>query len=316
MTAQKALLDLQQKENSDLERKVLERTEKLYLANEGLQQMSEEVSSQRDALETRNKIIERKNTDIVSSINAAQRIQKAFLPDSKTMRDLLGKYSILYLPKNVVSGDFYHIAKHDSKTFITVADCTGHGVPGAIMSVIGYNALEKAINSKSSASPAAILEEVHSSVMQSFNQSSGENMEGMDMAIVCFDKANKELCVAGAKNPVFVKINDNNIQTIKTDNLPIGGVRRKLNTEYSNKPIQVNEGDKVKLFLFSDGIQDQFGGENNKKLGRKRFAQKLEEYDSVEDIATKMEQFIIEWRETGGKGQIDDICLLAFEIDF
>ncbi|MFT5915834.1 MAG: serine phosphatase RsbU (regulator of sigma subunit) [Flammeovirgaceae bacterium] len=321
--AQRSLLDLQQKENIELEKKVLERTKKLHSANdeivtqnEELKQMSEEVSSQRDVLEARNKIIERKNTDIISSINAAQRIQKALLPNSKTMSEVLGKYSVLYMPKNVVSGDFYYVARNSSKTYVAVADCTGHGVPGAIMSVIGHNALEKAIESKYLNSPAEILEEVHRSVVQSLNQSGGENMEGMDMAIVCFDKANRQLSMAGAKNPVFVKINENEVQTIKTDNFPIGGVRRKPNTEYSNKPIQVNEGDKVKLFLCSDGLQDQFGGEENKKLGRKKLVKKLEEYGSVEGISTKMERFIIEWRETADEEQIDDICLLAFEINF
>jgi serine phosphatase RsbU (regulator of sigma subunit) len=232
------------------------------------------------------------------------------------MSEVLGKYSVLYMPKNVVSGDFYYVARNSSKTYVAVADCTGHGVPGAIMSVIGHNALEKAIESKYLNSPAEILEEVHRSVVQSLNQSGGENMEGMDMAIVCFDKANRQLSMAGAKNPVFVKINENEVQTIKTDNFPIGGVRRKPNTEYSNKPIQVNEGDKVKLFLCSDGLQDQFGGEENKKLGRKKLVKKLEEYGSVEGISTKMERFIIEWRETADEEQIDDICLLAFEINF
>ncbi len=121
--------------------------------------------------------------------------------------------------------------------------------------------------------------------------------------------------IAGAKNPALIKINDNDIQIIKTDNLPISGLRRKSQSSYSDQIISLNKGDKVKIYLCLDGIQDQFGGEHNRKLGRKKLIEKLEEFDSVEKVSDNLKKYINQWRKAGNEKQIDDICLLAFEIN-
>jgi serine phosphatase RsbU (regulator of sigma subunit) len=317
--AQKNLLNMQKTQNEKLEQMVDERTKKLNDAyseittqNEELKQLTEEIGAQRDSLSERNEIIEKKQHDIDSSINYAKRIQQAILPDEQTLKRLFATYSILYRPKQVVSGDFYYATQTRDLKFIAVVDCTGHGVPGAIMSMIGHSALERAIHGRKLNDPGMILDEIHSIVTSSLQQNRSENRDGMDLSLCVINENTGELSFAGAKNPIYYRQDGNSYQVIKADKMSIGGARRVSDYHFKTTTLKVEPKGSIQIILCTDGFQDQFGGKLNKKIGRRTM---LENFDNCEDLSklgNELEDFLQKWKEEGREKQIDDICLFAF----
>jgi serine phosphatase RsbU (regulator of sigma subunit) len=210
------------------------------------------------------------NKKITESINYSHRIQSSLLPTEKTLLSHFTDGFIFYVPKDVVSGDFPFIYKKGNITYIAAVDCTGHGVPGALMSLIGHFILEQIMAECSlEATSGELLDELHAKVQRTLKQDTGESTasDGMDIALLKVDTKNQTVDFAGAHRPLYY-IQNNEIFEIKADKYPIGGMHYKNRKQFQNHTIKVNKGD---LLVFNtDGLPDQFGGE----LGKERFMSK------------------------------------------
>jgi len=265
-------------------------------------------------------IIETKNTQITDSIDYAKRIQEAVLPDSAMIKDYFPDSFILYKPKAIVSGDFYWLYPKGDKILFAAADCTGHGVPGAFMSIIGNNILNQVVSNNGVLEPGAVLnlvnEEVISRLQQKRDDQGDENeasnwivKDGMDIALCSLDTKTLKLEYAGAHNPLYIIRNGNLIET-KADKLFIGGVSG--GDEFTNHSSQLEKGDCI--YIFSDGYADQRGGPDDKKFYYPPFQQLLidnssKNLDEQKDILDKT---ISDWMENNE--QIDDILIFGVRV--
>ena len=221
----------------------------------------------------RTKELAEKNKDIMDSIQYAQKIQEAILPNKNIIYEHLNAF-ILYLPKDIVSGDFYWFYKKAEKIIIATVDCTGHGVPGAFMSMIGNNLLNQIVIENGITKPAKILTELNNGVQTALNQRhvDAEASDGMDVALCTIDKEKNELEFAGALRPLYI-IKKGNIEKIEGVKSPIGGLQLGAENVYTSTVRQLAKGDT--FYMFSDGYADQFGGKKGKKFMAKRLQQLL-----------------------------------------
>ena len=272
---------------------------------------SQKKKTNRD-LEGKNKIIEEKNKGILDSINYAKRIQEATLPSLEQVRMVFPESFILYKPKDVVSGDFYWFAECDEKKIIAAVDCTGHGVPGAFMSMIGNAFLNEIVNAKKITAPAEILSELRHMVIHSLKQSgvSGEAKDGMDISLISISEKNNSAEWAGANIPLW-RIRDGACEEFNADKRPIGFHLGK-SLPFTSRKIELRQNDS--LYLFSDGYADQFGGSKGKKFKRSQMKELLSsiqkkpmnEQNKILDIA------IENWK--GNIEQVDDILVIGIGI--
>lgn len=254
--------------------------------------------------------IEEKNKSISDSINYAKRIQEASHPAIAYLDEILNEYFILYKPKDIVSGDFYWIKKIDNKLVIIIADCTGHGVPGAFMSMFGTAFLNEIVNRDNVTKPSIILDKLREKVIVSLKQEDNDDVkDGMDISIVTIDSENKKLEFAGAKNHIYL-LRDKELNKIKADNMPVS-IYPKMDP-FNNNEIDLQKGDV--FYLFSDGYGDQFGGENGKKLGRKAFTQLMIEHHgkAMNKQKEEFEKYFDTWKGEGE--QIDDVLVFGIRI--
>jgi serine phosphatase RsbU (regulator of sigma subunit) len=254
-------------------------------------------------------MLEHQNKEVTDSINYAQRIQKAILPSHRLIESYLPKSLVVYLPKDIVSGDFYWVEKKGNKVFFAVADCTGHGVPGAMMSVIGQNALNRVINEFGITRPSEILDKLSQLVEESFSKSGSDVRDGMDICLCALDITLKKLEYAGANNAVYI-ISKDALKELKANKQPIGRFESRI--PFNNHELDLNEGDMV--YLFSDGIADQFGGPEGKKYKYKRVKELLlQNYNKSHSEQKNI--IITEFVRWKGKNeQIDDVCLMGVKI--
>jgi len=278
---------------SNLEQKVRERTE--------------EVTRQK-------KEIEELLTEVTDSIKYAQRIQNAILPPRKYINKVLPNSFILFKPKDIVSGDFYWVEDKEGKTAVAAVDCTGHGVPGALMTVVGYNKLHEAMSEAKEYTAAAILDGLNRGVINTFSQGNEESdvKDGMDAAMCVVDYKTKTIQFAGAYNPLYIiRSGSQEIEQIKGDKFPIGPFIGGIQN-FQNHTIQLEAGDTV--YVFSDGYADQFGGEKGKKFRYKNFRELLlgmqdkDMYEQKELLDTTIES----WR--GELEQVDDILVIGIRV--
>ncbi|MES2592975.1 MAG: tetratricopeptide repeat protein [Bacteroidota bacterium] len=254
--------------------------------------------------------IEEKNKSIIDSINYAKRIQQAILPSDTEVNELLPESFVLYLPKDVVSGDFYWIANKGGKKIFAAIDCTGHGVPGAFMSMIGHTLLNGIVNHKGITTPNEILAHLRKGVINSLKQTgiAGESQDGMDIALCTLDGQTLEY--AGANNPLWF-IREGKIEEIKADKQPIG-IYYGEPKPFVNHSIELNKGDCI--YIFTDGYADQAGGPKEKKFRYKQMQELiLENY--TKSMSEQKEIFlntINNWK--GNLEQVDDILLLGIKI--
>jgi serine phosphatase RsbU (regulator of sigma subunit) len=256
--------------------------------------------------------IEAQKKEITSSIEYARRIQQAMLPAESIFRETFGDYFILFRPRDIVSGDFYWIAEENDRISFTVADCTGHGVPGAFMSMLGISALNDIINSNSSLSASSILDLLRDSVKRSLKQTgkSGETADGMDMALCVFDRRKRSMEFAGAYNSLF-HFRDARITEYRGDRMPIGifyGEKK----HFTNHHVDTKPGDV--LYLTTDGFADQFGGTSNSKYkikNLKLFLTTIKDLPMAEQKRLLNEEFD-RWR--GDNDQIDDIAIIGLRV--
>lgn len=271
-----------QQQKDTLEQKVLERTKELDLSNqelvvqeEELRQNMEEIQAIQEALESQSQELSTQNRQIRSSINAAKTIQQAILPYETKREELLKDYFIIYRPKDIVSGDFYWLNQIRNKTVLAVVDCTGHGVPGAFMSLIGNTLLDKIVRVWEILNPADILSKLHNDIQIMLRQEETNNNYGMDMVVITWETLkndNIELRFAGAKNSIYYLEPDaNDLKELKGDRQSIGG---KLNRKLTFTTHTLELTPDTYLYLGTDGLEDQ-NNPKRKKFGHKRLIELL-----------------------------------------
>ncbi len=301
------------RENLVLEGKVKERTAEISAKNEQLEQANEEITSKNDQLFDAYKEIEEKNHNITESIVYAQRIQQTILPDDERIRLAFNDVAVLYIPKDIVSGDFYWYEHLNGKDYIAAIDCTGHGVPGAFMSVMAYNLLNQTVLSHPDATPDVILKQLDELVQRALKQEREDSVtkDGMDVALIAYDKPNKQLHYAGALRPLF-HLRNGEISEIKGDRYPIGGGQHD-NKTFALHTIAVQPGDL--FFTFSDGLVDQFGSETGRKYTPKRLRNLLLNcatiYPTLAEVREAVRNDWQAWR--GTSAQIDDVVLIGLK---
>ncbi|WP_338789858.1 two-component regulator propeller domain-containing protein [Bernardetia sp. MNP-M8] len=271
------------------------------------------IEAQKHEIDENRISLESKNKDITDSINYAKRIQHALLPPLSILKDAFEAF-VLFLPRDIVSGDFYWFTEKEGKTIVAAIDCTGHGVPGAFMSIIAETHLDRIINVMGIMSPALILEELDKAVRNTLRQNETQSRDGMDMSICVIDKNNNEVVFGGAKNPL-IYIQNGNVEQVKGDIRGIGGYSRKYlkkTPTFKEHVIKVNEP--TSFYIFSDGYQDQFGGKHDEKFMKKRFRQVLRDIHAEDMDAQRqlLERGFIRWK--GQRQQIDDVLVIGFKM--
>jgi tetratricopeptide (TPR) repeat protein/serine phosphatase RsbU (regulator of sigma subunit) len=284
----------------------------LALRNQEIEEQKAEIEAQRDlATEQRDMIAEQK-TKITDSILYASRIQNALLPPESQMDHMLKQHFILFKPRDVVSGDFYYFQKYKQYTVIVAADCTGHGVPGAFMSMLGISMLNEIMAMENIENAAQILDILRNRVKRNLHQTSvsESNSDGMDLAMILLNRENLTLHFAGANNPLLI-VREGEMISYEGDRMPIG-VHIYDEEAFTNQIVNLKKGDK--LYMFSDGYVDQFGGKRGRKLMSKNFKNLLLETSQfpLKEQREKLEQFFDKWK--GDQKQIDDIVIIGLEI--
>lgn len=281
--------------NQEYENIILEKNERLVDSNK-------QINLQKIKIEIKNK-------EVTDSINYASRIQKAILPNKTKINDLLPNNFILYKPKDIVAGDFYWIEKIDACLIIAAGDCTGHGVPGAMVSVVCHNALNRAVKEFNKTEPDKILNKTKELVIESLEQGEEEVYDGMDIALCSLDLSSNLLQYSGANNPLFL-IRNKELHITSADRQPIG---KYLNSKpFTNNKINLLKGDSI--YIFTDGYADQFGGPKGKKLKLKKFKELL--INNVEQPMSEQKKIIESAFENwkGDMEQIDDVCVIGIKI--
>ncbi|MCW3084783.1 MAG: hypothetical protein JWP12_2149 [Bacteroidetes bacterium] len=264
-------------------------------------------------LEHRNTEITQQKKEITDSINYAKRIQESILPPTETWNKLLPDSFIFYRPKDIVSGDFYWIEQKNDIVCFAAVDCTGHGVPGALMSVVGFNLLTQAINEVNLVKPSEILKHLDAGVTKTLRQSEeGKGVkDGMDLSLCSLNKKTLELQYAGAFNSLYY-VSNGILKEIKADKFPIGvNIDDKVD-EYTNHTIQLQKGDCI--YLYSDGYADQFGGSKGKKFKYNKLKELLLDVAQlpVEEQRNVIENAFDTWK--GGLEQIDDVVVIGVRV--
>jgi len=269
------------------------------------------IEEQKGEVDKAFSILEEKNQEITDSITYAKRIQSAILPSDDLIKELMPSSFVFYKPKDIIAGDFYWLEPLDDSLLFAVADCTGHGVPGAMVSVVSINALNRSVRELGKKEPGEILDQTRKIVIQEFgNRAQGDQIiknevkDGMDIAL-CRLKGNT-LTYAGAYNPLWI-IRNNEILEFKADRQAIGLIDNPK--AFKTVTVELEKGDTI--YLFSDGFADQFGGERGKKYKYKPFKNfliSLQEYSMKEQKELLLEEFV-KWR--GNLEQVDDVCMMG-----
>jgi serine phosphatase RsbU (regulator of sigma subunit)/uncharacterized protein HemY len=265
-------------------------------------------------LEQQKKEILKQSGLITDSIDYAKTIQEAILPDAEKLNSFLSDYFILYKPKATVSGDFYWIDKKGDQIICAVADCTGHGVPGAFMSILGQNILENVVQRSSAVNPGSILTMLNNEIVARFYKNQESVKHGMDIAMIMIDEKHKQVQYAGAKNSLYL-IRENTLNELKADRFSIGTVSKEQQIlSYTNNTCDLKKDDM--LYLFSDGFPDQKGGPDKKKFYYQPFKDVLISISklSVDEQKQQLDEAIIQWMN--GTEQIDDILVMGIRCNF
>jgi PAS domain S-box-containing protein len=289
-----------------LEDKVRARTAELENERNRVKEMNEELITQ-------NELIADKNKSITDSIEYAVKIQEATLPQIASIKAELPELFILYKPRDIVSGDFYWYSKVGDKIVIAAVDCTGHGVPGAFMSMIGNQLLHDLVDEQKILDPGAILNGLNTGIRAALQQDELDNQDGMDMALCVVDKKQRKVAFAGAKNSLVFG-QDGKVQELKADRASIGGFQR-LGFESFTTQSLVVESAKQTFYMFSDGYQDQMGGKRGRKFMRRRLYQTFEDIHAypIDQQQQILDDTFTEWRGDEYE-QLDDVLVVGFRV--
>ncbi|MCC5946647.1 MAG: SpoIIE family protein phosphatase [Bernardetiaceae bacterium] len=280
----------------------------LKIQNAELKALNESLE---EKVAQRTEELQQSNDQVQASIRYAKRIQTAVLPGLQALNDYFSDSFVFYLPRDVVSGDFYWYAEKENKIIVAAADCTGHGVPGAFMSLIGNDLLNRTVHDKEIHKPDAILTDINRRLGNVWKNEESKISDGMDISVVMIDFEMQKLYYAGAKSPMLLFQNGEQMKYVKPTRQSVDGKTLK-------RPFELQEFDikdtKTRFYLYSDGYQDQFGGEHDMKFGSKQLRQMIA--DLQEESLQKQEESVAKafqnWQ--GKKVQIDDVLLMGFEI--
>jgi serine phosphatase RsbU (regulator of sigma subunit) len=290
-----------------------------------VKQRTVEIVMQKNEIEAQRDHANKQKKEITDSIQYAKRIQSAIFPPNEFISKLVQEHFILNKPRDIVSGDFYWLNRIGNRIILAVADCTGHGVPGAFMSILGIAFLNQIINQKklranrpscdycqnelSTLTAADILNELRDQLITALHQTgkSGENKDGMDISLCIIDLKSMDMQFSGAHNPVYL-IRNNELIEYKGDKMPIG-IQNISSAPFKNKVFKIQKDDRI--YLFSDGFIDQFGGTKNKKFMTKNFKNLLIEQHlkPFDEQVQNLNQTIEQWK--GEHKQIDDILVFG-----
>ncbi|PWJ38601.1 PP2C family protein-serine/threonine phosphatase [Sediminitomix flava] len=289
-----------QKWNVDAQNSLKDLTDEILTQNEELNQQKEEISSQNEHLANFQKLM-------YSSLNYGRKIQTSVFNYTKELKSVFKDSFVYQRPRNIVSGDFYWFQSIDDKHILVVTDCTGHGVPSAFLTLLASSYLKKIIDEQQITDPSLILQQMNRLILDEFNE---ERNEGMDMGIAVFDLKKEKLVYSGAKVPLY-QVRDGNIQEIKGSVYPIGDARQ-LDKKYETINIDLRTEDTY--YLASDGFQDQFGGDKDRKFMKKKFRELLHSYEgmSMNVQRRRLEQTYNSWK--GSQSQTDDIIVVGVKI--
>lgn len=272
--------------------------------------LKKKLSDTLEELSKTKEIVESQNKRISESINYARKIQLAINP---TETDLINQFSdsfILYIPKDVISGDFPWLFKIKEYLYLAAVDCTGHGVPGAMMSMIGNLLLNDIVNDGNVLLPSVILKRLHFAVVQTLKQdlSDSNSNDGMDIGLCRINLTTREIVFSGAHRPLFL-LRNNQVEILSGDKFPIGGMHYKGLNSFTDQILEFRENDT--LFLFTDGFPDQIGGSERKKLMVKNLKTFIEANSEckMQDLKIRLSEYYNNWK--GSNKQIDDILVLG-----
>ena len=275
----------------------------------------QQIETQKQQVEEAHHLLEEKNKEVMDSIHYAQRIQQALLKNEDRLSHQLPEHFILFQPKDIVSGDFYWLHQKENFIYLAAADCTGHGVPGAFLTMLGTSFLNEINAVETVLTPAEILNELRKRIMRELSQTgaAGESKDGMDISLLRIDVTSQTVQWAGANNPLYVihkSKQEEILEEIKSNKQPIGYSYDMK--PFTNHELTVNKGDS--LYIFSDGFADQFGGPKGKKYKYKPFKDKLEEIHQLPLSNQKqlLEEEFQNWK--GSLEQVDDVCIIGVRL--
>jgi len=282
------------------------------LKNQQITFAVEKSEKEKEIFQLRNVELKSAYNEITESIDYASRIQVAMLPQNETLVTLFPEHFVLFLPKNIVSGDFYWSAKIGLKIVFAVADCTGHGVPGALMSMLGISFMNEIVVERRHTNPGEILDILRREVIRALRQtgSEDEQHDGIDMALCSYDTKSRILEYAGAFNPLYL-IRNGSMEVYKADRMPVCYYHG-IEDPFKTISVQLEKGDQ--LYLFSDGYVDQFGGSDRKKFKSRAFQELLVQYhqEKMEKQKELLHNQFLKWK--GDVDQYDDVVLVGIRI--
>jgi serine phosphatase RsbU (regulator of sigma subunit) len=261
------------------------------------------------SLQNKNNLILTQKNEITSSIEYAEKIQNAILPSLDLFQEYLKNSFVFYLPRDIVSGDFYWLNPSNNEILVACADCTGHGVPGAIVSMLGYNGLNSSVNEKKLKEPKDILNNLNDYIENTFSKSKENIYDGMDIALVAFNPNTFECKYSGANIPLYI-VRNQEIIVLKPSKQPVGKFDH--HQPFTQQSVILQKNDMV--YMFSDGLQDQFGDANNKKFkvsGIKSLLLKMAPLNEKEQLEMLSYSFF-DWK--GNQDQVDDLCFIGFRV--
>ena len=300
------------REKRILETRVRERTREIEEQKVEIESQRDKISEQKIYVEQQRDHIALQNQEITDSILYAKRIQQAILPGRRILERTLREHFIMFRPRDIVSGDFYWVEEKNERVIICAADCTGHGVPGAFMSLLGLTFLNEIVNKDGILKAGKILDQLRSSIIRSMShrfEDAEQARDGMDLSLVVVDRQLGMLEYAGAYNPLLL-VRQGELIEYKADKMPIG---KHVGEEgpFTNHRIDLQEGDMI--YLYSDGFADQFGGKKGSKYKARPFKRLLQRI-SAEPVKKQhqiLEQELSGWMDGGRYEQVDDILVMG-----
>jgi serine phosphatase RsbU (regulator of sigma subunit) len=308
VTRKNHVLKSQKHEIEEKNNELTVQKEWLEMANNEIKLMNEDLASQKD-------LVDKKNKAITDSIVYAQRIQAAVCPPADFLKDLNLDYFLVYMPRDIVSGDFYWFYHEGDNVFAVAADCTGHGVPGAFLSMVGNTLLHEIVNIKHVFKPDVILTMLHTGIRLALNQSSedSDSEDGMDMSLCTVDAKLHRFQFAGAKNNLYV-VQGDKLKILKANYYSIGGRQLRPDMQIEFTCYDFMYDDNTSIYMFSDGYLDQFGGDNNEKFNTQRFREMILNNRNLpmEEQKDVLAKTMDKWK--GNRQQIDDFLVLGVKL--
>lgn len=281
-----------------------------FLGFKKIKRINAQLESNNAVIQQKNHLLEEQKKEIVDSITYAKRIQSAILAPQRIVKQYLPNSFILYKPKDIVAGDFYWLENIGDTVLFAAADCTGHGVPGAMVSVVCNNGLNRSVREYGLTDPGKILDKTRDIIIQEFEKSDEEVKDGMDISLCALNTKTKTIKWAGANNPIWIIRKNGDLEEIKANKQPIGKYAE--SQPFTTHTINLQEGDTI--YVFTDGYQDQFGGEKGKKYKASRLKELLLSLQSNEmgQQYLHINQSFEEWK--GNLEQVDDVCIIGVRV--